>query len=138
MINAHVSADVGPLQALIDELQFNAKVAEFKRNTEIVPCQFLEDQFKRAIQHGSIAILEDALKESIHNTYFVLRNANLSILASIKHEYESTPCQKDIKNAYNFIEEAQPKIAETIDKLMQFLGHEASLRDGVSQDATPS
>jgi hypothetical protein len=50
------NADVGPLQALVDELEFNATVAE-EDDFHKQGCKFQERQFLRAIHEGSISLL---------------------------------------------------------------------------------
>jgi hypothetical protein len=62
------TADVGPLQALIDELAFNEKVA-VRTDPTTQGAKFHITEFKRAIQHGSIAILRDEIRESVLEAY---------------------------------------------------------------------
>jgi len=53
-------ADVGPIQGLIDELDFNAAVAAEKFSQQ--GCRFHEHQFLRAIHEGSISLLRESIK----------------------------------------------------------------------------
>ena len=80
LITANRNSDVGPLQALIDELTFNEKVA-LNRKQENRGCKFHDNQFKRAINDGSIAILRDEVKDAIIEAYMVI-NANNAIMES--------------------------------------------------------
>jgi hypothetical protein len=57
-------ADVGPLQALIDELDFNTTIAGEKQwNAQ--GCRFHEQQFMRAIHEGSVSLLLDNIRERL-------------------------------------------------------------------------
>lgn len=63
LIAASRTQDVGPLQALIDELEFNEHV---ESGTNQQGCKFRDQQFARA---GSISILKDQLRENILTAY---------------------------------------------------------------------
>jgi hypothetical protein len=68
-------SDVGPLQALIDELEFNVAVARNFKGEDI-GCHFYDEQFRRAIQMGAISILKDELKRSVIAAYRSIGKAN--------------------------------------------------------------
>lgn len=57
-------SDVGPLQALIDELELNIVVTKYY-SSEDQGCLFHDEQFRRAIRGGAIATLHEKLKQSI-------------------------------------------------------------------------
>ena len=63
-VSAIRDSDVGPIQALIDELEFNLEVSQHASYDEL-GCLFLDEQFRRAIRDGAIATLDDSLKKSI-------------------------------------------------------------------------
>lgn len=104
-----LSAEVGPLQALVDELEFNRVVATQK---EPRGCLFLEEQFKRAISLGSVAILHDDLKKVLIDAYVAMGAANQRFLSAmnfspgvdIHHVGASkiaASCSKPIEDAYS-------------------------------------
>jgi hypothetical protein len=68
-------AEVGPLQSLIDELEFNEAVAASPSGQDQF-CLFKERQFLEAIRAGSIATLQDELKQSINAAYVQTGQAN--------------------------------------------------------------
>jgi hypothetical protein len=123
LMMANMRSDVGPLQALIDELEFNSKVADFVQPIEI-GCLFKLEQFLRAIEQGSIASLKDELKSSILDAYVKMGNANQHISAALGHEYRSNSRAEDINHAQKVILAAKPKIRTAIDDLMSFLERE--------------
>ncbi|MBI4479275.1 MAG: HNH endonuclease, partial [Acidobacteria bacterium] len=75
LITATRNADVGPLQALIDELDFNSTVAQYSSERD-QGCLFYHDQFKRAIAEGAIAVLNEELKKTILEAYVAIGRAN--------------------------------------------------------------
>src|SRR6185437_6815882 len=84
-----LDSDVGPIQALIDEPEYNSVVA--KRNlSHRAPggrgAQFLEVQFLRAISLGSISLLQDELKGKILAAYAAMDRANKLVAAEIQED----------------------------------------------------
>ncbi len=74
--------DVGPLQSLIDELEFNQRVASIQDFRE-GGCLFSNIQFSRAIDEGAISILKEDLKSSVIDAYVAMGAANAVISSSI-------------------------------------------------------
>lgn len=79
LVGAARNRDVGPLQALIDELDFNVQVASAASDDQ-PGCMFLDDQFRQAIREGALAILQDGLREKLKDAYVVAGKANQHIL----------------------------------------------------------
>jgi hypothetical protein len=78
LVGAIRDADVGPLQALIDELEFNSIVAaegDFNKQG----CKFHELQFLRAIHEGSISLLRDEIKKPLLEAYREMGAANTAL-----------------------------------------------------------
>lgn len=110
-------ADVGPLQALIDELEFNAQVAKHPTLEEI-GSPFMEDQFLRAIRQGSIAILREPLKTKLLEAYRLMRRANTSIRTVATPD----PIREEGNTAVRRLKEAAAALKEAHDQLLSFLG----------------
>jgi hypothetical protein len=68
-------AEVGPLQSLIDELEFNEAITAAPSGPDQF-CLFKERQFLEAMRAGSIATLQDDLKQSINAAYVQMGQAN--------------------------------------------------------------
>jgi len=109
--------DVGPLQALIDELEYNKMVVkcspEQKRGA-----LFQNAQFLRAVQEGLVAILQDSLKKSILEAYVSISRANQHILAEVnqdvKMKFQGTAsilAREAISDAGPLIDAAQNELA---------------------------
>ena len=73
-------AEVGPLQSLIDELEFNEAVTLAPSGQDQF-CLLKEGQFLEAVRTGSIATLEDELKQSINLAYVHVGQVNQLIHA---------------------------------------------------------
>jgi hypothetical protein len=71
------NTDVGPLQALVNEIEFNLAAARSIQNG--VACPLRDAQFERAIRAGALAILEPALKNAIIDAY--VATGHTSVLA---------------------------------------------------------
>lgn len=78
LVGAIRSADVGPLQALVDELEFNATVTE-EGDFNNQGCKFQEQQFHRAIHEGSISLLKDAIRKPLLEAYREMGSANSAL-----------------------------------------------------------
>jgi hypothetical protein len=77
---------VGPLQALIDELEFNMAVGITSQGkAEDRGCTFLDDQFRRAMHDGAIALLDERLKQAVLRAYTAIGRANQHIQAIMIH-----------------------------------------------------
>ncbi len=123
MLKATRNSDVGPLQSLIDELEFNSVVAEFSQSSQ-QGCLFLDSQFLRAIQEGAIAMLDDDIKKSILAAYRAVGRANQFIASAAALPHGNEPQKQTATEAQKAINEAQPKILEGKEILLKFLGTE--------------
>jgi len=118
-VNAARNADVGPLQALIDELEFNCVVADHSNDPHAVGCALHDEQFHRAIREGSIATLHDTLKQTILEAYRAIGYANHMIAAT------TNSVRVDEKNTAMFaVRHTKSNIVAARDALLRFLGSE--------------
>lgn len=123
LVSASRVADVGPLQALIDELEFNAKIAA-KVELKDQGAKFHEEQLLRAIHVGSIAILRDEIREAVLDAYVAMGAANQLVEAAWKHPKGYNSWAEGVNEATMRIMEAQPKIAKAEEELLKFLAAE--------------
>jgi hypothetical protein len=117
-------SDVGPVQALIDELEFNERVAERLNRTEL-GCLFHNEQFRRAVAAGSIALLQDELKNAVVAAYVEMGAANQVIESAWRHPPNSAAWAEGSNDAQRRVREAGPKIAAARKNLMRFLGSDS-------------
>jgi len=116
-LSATRNYDVGPLQALIDELEFNVVIST---NVE-VGCMFLDDQFRRAIREGAIATLVDDLKHVILEAYRAMGSANQTISAIYTYRISGTTPKNEASSS---VLVAKPKVLKARDELLRFLSSE--------------
>lgn len=125
LVSASRVSDVGPLQALIDELELNNMIAvrsEFKDQG----CRFHEEQFLRAIHEGSIAILREEIRDAVVEAYVAMGAANRIIEAAWAHPQGSNSWATGVNEARDRIVAARPKIESARLQLLKFLATEAS------------
>lgn len=120
MLSAAWDGDVGPLQALIDELEYNRMVV--KRSPKTTRgALFQNGQFLRAVHEGMVAILEEKLKESILAAYVSISRANQHILAEVNQNVKMTYQGTASTNAREAIIDAKPLIDIAYNELARFL-----------------
>jgi len=124
-LQATRETDVGPIQALIDELEFNLRVGQYTEPDNL-GCLFLDEQFRRAICEGAIAALKDELKPAILEAYAAVGRANQQISGITMHAPSSDAWANAVNLARKSLKEAAPKIFAASDALLRFLGSEAS------------
>lgn len=117
-VNAPLNQDVGPLQALVDELEFNRTVVPVDK--QFLGCAFMDEQFRRAIAAGAIAGLNDELKSAVLDAYVSIGTANAYLAAAFRdlHAY-SRPA--DLDNAHALMRIAQQKAEDASRALMRFM-----------------
>ncbi len=121
LINAAREIDVGPLQALVDELDFNLSVAA-ETSLSAWGCQFHDEQFRRAIRAGSIAVLQDTLKEKILKAYVVMGEANYKLHSAMHIAVGSSARGNAAQKAAQRVIDAKDSILAARKALEEFLG----------------
>ena len=121
LLKAQRSSDVGPLQALIDELEFNARVSR-RDNPRNPVCPFRTRQLERAIQEGAIASLSEDLRDSILDAYKFIDTANHAVSGVPHQAAGGAPYYQVLSFAHGRIEAAGPKIALALHTLLRYLG----------------
>lgn len=107
---------VGPMQGLVDELEFNLGVARRDRRAE-VGCPFLDDQFRRALEEGIVSLLRQSLQEKLNEAYRLMMRANTAIRATTSRD----PISETGHSAVLFISESAPKISEAREELLSLV-----------------
>ena len=118
-------ADVGPLQALIDELEFNLAVCD---NSSGPGTQrgalFADEQFRRAIAHGSISMLVSPIKTSILGAYAAMSCANQAVTAEVNQDPRGRAFGTGRDEVIKSLTASQPKIDSAHSLLLKFLSSE--------------
>lgn len=124
MLTAAWDGDVGPLQALVDELEFNKMVTVYCSHETKRGALFQNTQFHRAIQEGMIAILKDPLKKAILAVYVAISRANQHIIAEANQDVKMQFQGSASIRARDAIAEAAPLIRAASGELANFLSNE--------------
>ena len=127
LLNANRSNDVGPLQALIDELEYNAALASLslKEDGNIdIPPFFVDDQFRSCIREGSIAILKEELKNAILAAYATMALTNQHSTVASNQDFDTHRMNCTAQLAQRARVSAREKISKAIENLMSFLQSE--------------
>ena len=121
-VSANRDYDVGPVQALIDELEFNLEVSQHA-SYDSLGCLFLDEQFRRAITDGAISTLDENLKKSIVEAYRVMGRANEKIRGAMASFGVGTI---DARNdALKALQGTGMPIGRARDALLSFLGSDS-------------
>jgi hypothetical protein len=123
LIAATRTADVGPLQALIDELEFNRVAGQYSGNLK--GALFNDEQFRRAIAHGAVATLENGLKQAILDAYAAMSRSNQLVLAAINQDVHGQMIQMRQGEADQAQKLAVLKIEAAHRSLLDFLSSDA-------------
>ena len=77
-------ASVGPLQAVLDEIDFNLIVIETTGSEPTYP--FIDEQFRRALQLGAFCVLPSDVKRAVNIGYAGIGRAN-HIMTTATHQH---------------------------------------------------
>jgi len=124
LVSAIRDRDVGPLQSLYDELEFNKTVGIRSKTKH--GAQFLNTQFLRAVQEGAISILEEPLKRAILEAYAAMSHANQHVFAEATQDTRAHGDGRNEINVREGINESIPLIDKALDELAKFLASDPS------------
>lgn len=124
LLDASRRLDTGPLQALVDEIEYNSVVA---RHTDSKDrgALFRQEQFKRAIHEGMLAILDPRLKDAICEAYRAMDLANECLHAERNQDSGELGDGYKMSATDRALKEVPPKIQTAKEELMHFLGSES-------------
>ncbi|MFN0149616.1 MAG: HNH endonuclease [bacterium] len=114
------AADVGPLQALIDELEFNEQVG-WQPDAKVQGCPFRDEQFGRAIREGAISTLDDNLKKQILSAYVAIGRANQHIAGVMAQPPVGNNWAEAVNRAARSISAARNEVSNARGTLLTFL-----------------
>jgi hypothetical protein len=124
LASAPTRTDVGPLQALIDELEFNEAIASHDQRVDDLGAPFEVSQFNRCIAEGILSLLEPDLKSTIYDAYVSLKHLNSLIAGLTMHHPGSASWADAGKHAQRALKAAKPVIVKTLTALRTHLSHD--------------
>jgi len=131
LIEKTMSAAVGPLQALIDEIEFNVAAAEAGAQSSS-GCRLRDEQFSELIRTGSLSLLLPDLKAAIIAAYVAAGHASIIGQAAVTKKaggMGSSLSGSGASDATNAFANCGRLLSEARVQLLRFLGHEDS-QDG--------
>jgi hypothetical protein len=133
LLMPQVSYNVGPIQSLIDELEFNSEIANLDDRHKI-GALFLVSQFERSISEGVFSLLPNEVRKPISTTYATLMRANMHLkkMATLPWGGGSSPWYVAHENARTAIYQAKAEIQGAYNALLMHLRHE---EEDTEQDA---
>ena len=131
LVAVHRASDVGPIQALIDELEFNLVIATgWPKDSHGVEdyrkphCGFETAQFDRAMAEAMLSLLGQDVKDAIYGVYSLLKDVNGRV-RSAQNFYPGGPdWNRTILYAGHRVEAARPLITSALALLRDQLGSE--------------
>ena len=122
-VEASRNVDVGPLQGMLDELEYNLAIyveLDYVRLGSL----FRDEQLSKAIREGVISTLSGDLSQAIYLAYGAVSKANEAI-----HRYNNRQASDALDNkpghiALESVQRAIPLITDAHDSLMKFVKSE--------------
>ncbi len=125
-------ARVGPLQALIDEIEFNVAAAKAGAQSSS-GCRLRDEQFSELIRTGSLSLLLPDLKAAIIAAYVAAGHASVIGQAAVAKKaggISHSLSGSGASDASNAFENCERLLSEARLQLLRFLGHEDSRQGG--------
>jgi hypothetical protein len=126
LMDSRGAQDVGPLQALVDELEFNSEIVR-RTEPEEVGALFLVCQLQRAIEEGLLSLLGDDVRNPLKRVYATMMRANMSLqkIAAIPWGGAGSAWHHAFSEAQRSIGIAKTEIETAREALLRELGHDA-------------
>jgi hypothetical protein len=121
LASAPQQPDVGPLQGLVDELEYNQVVLR-RIDTAQIGAPLATRQFHEAIGSGAISLMDDQLKGLIYGGYATIERASTYITAMAAFPMNSNAWANAINRAIEVMRQAQPEVVAALDVLRRHLG----------------
>lgn len=124
LIDCRGPEDVGPLQGLVDELEFNSEIVR-RTEPEEVGALFLVTQFQRAIEQGLLSLLADDVRDALKRVYATMMRANMSLkkMAEMPWGGSGSAWHHAFSESQRSIGIAKSEIKAARDEIMCELGH---------------
>ena len=116
---------VGPLQAMIDEIDFNLAAAKIGAQ-KASGCPLRDEQFSTAIAAGSISILAPELKNAILEAYVAVGHASVLAEAAVARRAGGeghSVSGSGSSDPLSAMRDCEARLNTARDLLLKFLGH---------------
>jgi hypothetical protein len=120
IIKASRDSDVGPIQSLLDELEFNIEVSK-NIDFKDIGCPFREDEFDRANREGSISLLQEDLKNVVLQAYIAIGRVNHALQLLSNQTAGTSNYNNALKTVRENLNGVSDKCDEAKSQLLAFL-----------------
>lgn len=119
--------DVGPFQALMDELEFNRAVATTADDLPVIGAIALFEvvMFDRCVSEGILSLLKPELKQTLIDAYVVLKRLNTQIGAISNFPRNTDSWANTVNGARDGLGAAKPIIEKAMTALTEVLSRES-------------
>jgi hypothetical protein len=115
--------DVGPLQGLVDELEYNSLVASRGGREAGAPMSMM--RFNDALANGAISLMDDKPKAMVYGAYAAISRANAYVQAMPSFNVGSDPWAQALNRATDALKQAKVEIDTVLAALREYLRPEA-------------
>jgi HNH endonuclease len=118
-LEANRNVDIGPLQGLLDELDYNLVISDNLTGATQTGFLFREEQLTRVIKEGVLSTLDDGLRQYVSLAYGAISKANEMVRSKSYRGDVDT-----LNKAFRSVKEAIPQIKDARNKLLDFVKSE--------------
>jgi hypothetical protein len=122
-VEASRNVDIGPIQGLLDEIEFNIVISE-NFNYERLGFLFSDEQLNRAIKEGVLSTVDDELRKAISIAYGAISKTNEEVRhfnTASGRDRASAPLDQ---NAMKSVQRTIPLLIVARDQLLRFVRSE--------------
>lgn len=119
--------DVGPLESLLNELEFNKQLTDVTSIRDLGP-PFEVRQFERCIQEGIFSLIDDEIKNALFAVYRELKDVNISL--ELRNSVRANTGVRSVSGSasteapFRKIENLRESLGSTLIKLRNYLNYE--------------
>lgn len=125
LINAPRDRDVGPLEGMLLELEFNSQVVGRVTDGTIprgkFGCALRSKQYERAIEEGSLIVLSDEVKKFVNEAYFAIGRVNTCTSLYVATRPEGNAFAEASNRLLESLRDSEQPIMVALEKLKEFL-----------------
>lgn len=127
LVNASKNNDIGALESMVLELNFNLEVARLAEGPfpqERIGCSLKTVQYERSVSDGSILLLSDEVREKVNNAYLEIGRTNNLISMSVNIGPIGSAFDKTQDNIFQSLRKNVTIIGDAFESLKLFLSAE--------------
>lgn len=124
LVNATRNKEIGPLEGMILEMDFNLNVikgADGAHPEKRIGCALKNTQHEKAMSEGALILLSDDVKQKINDAYLAIGKVNAYNASYISTRPEGNAFAEATQRLYTSLRESNEIVASALTSLIQFL-----------------